>query len=83
MMKLRLRMVRVTLECHVKEKLLRTMELTRCPSSCAKSVMQSKSASKTIQLKREQRRTGPAGAGSDESEYETRYDRNTVNLKAI
>ena len=82
MMKLRLRMVRVTLVCHVRESSLKTTKLTLYPSSCARNVTQLKNVSRITQLRRELKRKGPVGADSDESEYETRYDKNTVNLKA-
>ena len=82
MMKLRLRMVRVMQACHARESSPRTTKLILYPSSCARNVTQLKNVSRIIQLRRERRRKGPVGADSDESEYETRYDKNTVNLKA-
>ena len=82
MMKLRLRMVRVTLVYHARESSPRTTKLILYHSSCARNVTQLKNVSRTTQLKRERKRSGPVGADSDESEYETRYDKNTVNLKA-
>ena len=82
MMKLRLRMVRVTLVYHARESSPRTTKLILYHSSCARNVTQLKNVSRTILPKKEQKRKGPAGADSDESEFETRYDKNTVNLKA-